>query len=158
MKKVCIFFIFIFVCINASSQILIDSISKFETSECDKINLPIIKAKSTVGDVYFLIDCGANFSIIDLYFYSDKFHYNNPDGENKIEFSSINSTFQLPYNNLRVKINGADYRFIHTSICSLNVAIKDYKIVGILGNDWLKINKAIINYRDRTLKITFPKR
>jgi len=158
MKKTFIFFILLFICINASSQIMIDSISKFETSDYSKVSLPIIKAHSPIENVFLLVDCGSNFSMFDMYFYNGKAHYSDPYEGNSIEFSSINTSFKLSYNTLRVSINEISYRFIHTSLYGLNETIKDYKIVGILGNDWLKINKAIINYGDRTLKITSPKR
>ena len=153
MKKSILFFIFIFIFINANSQITIDSISKFETTNYDKVSLPIIKAHSPLGDVLFLIDCGSNFSMFDMYFFNGKAHYSNISDDNSIEFSSINSSFKLSYNMIRVNINDISYRFIHTSLYGLNEAIKEYKIVGILGNDWLKLNKAVINYNDRTLRI-----
>lgn len=154
MKKSILFFIFIFIFINANSQIIIDSISKFETTNYDKVSLPIIKAHSPLGDVLFLIDCGSNFSMFDMYFYNGKAHYSEPNDENSIMFSSVNTSFKLSYNTLRIVINDVCYRFIHTSLYGLNEAIKEYKIVGILGNDWLKLNKAVINYNNRTLRIT----
>ena len=156
MKKSILFFIFIFIFINANSQIIIDSISKFETTNYDKVSLPIIKAHSQFGDVLFLIDCGSNFSMFDMYFFNGKAHYSNISDDNSIEFSSINSSFKLSYNMIRVNINDLSYIFIHTSLYGLNEAIKEYKIVGILGNDWLKLNKAVINYKNRTLVIESP--
>ena len=153
MKKIFVLFIAFFICMNVMSQITIDSVSKFETNNYDKVSLPIIKAHSPLGDVLFLIDCGSNFSMFDIYFYNGKAHYSEPNDENSIMFSSVNTSFKLSYNTLRIVINNVCYRFIHTSLYGLNEAIKEYKIVGILGNDWLKLNKAVINYNDRTLRI-----
>ena len=157
MKKIFVLFIAFFICMNVMSQITIDSVSKFETTNYDKVSLPIIKAHSPLGYVLFLIDCGSNFSMFDMYFFNGKAHYSNISDDNSIEFSSVNSSFKLSYNMIRVNINDLSYIFIHTSLYGLNEAIKDYKIVGILGNDWLKINRAIINYKNRTLEIESPK-
>ena len=91
-----------------------------------------------------------------MYFYNGKSHYSNKSDDNSIEYSSVNSSFKLSYNIIRVNINDLSYRFIHTSLYGLNETIKKYKIIGILGNDWLKINKAVINYKNRTLEIESP--
>jgi hypothetical protein len=154
MKKNILFLFLLFSCFNSYSQIIIDSISKFETTNYDKINLPIIKAKSSLGNVYFLIDCGSNLSIFDISYYNKYACYTRSYQGDKFEYTSINSTIQISYNVVRVTINDVSYKFIHTSLYGLNEAIKEYKIVGILGNDWLKLNKAVINYNDRTLRIT----
>lgn len=157
MKKLFLVLILFFVFITVKSQIIIDSISKFETTDYDKINLPIIKAKSNYGDVYFLIDSGSNISIFDISYYNKNAFYIKLYKYCGFEYTSINSKIEISYNIVKVTINSVSYSFIQTSLYVLNETIKKYKIVGILGNDWLKINGAVINYKNRILKIELIK-
>lgn len=151
--KIRLIFILLFFSSYAKSQITIDSISKFETVDYDKISLPIIKARSQNGDKLFLIDTGASFSIFDMSVYNGKSYYRYLSDNNSITLHSVNSSFKVSCYSVIVVINNVNYRFMYSSLAVLNDAFGKFEIVGILGNDWLKVNKATIDYKNRKLII-----
>ena len=117
----------------------------------DKIVIPIVKLKiGNNKDKLFIIDTGATFSAIDIKYVYD--NYKISYLKNDFKISSFND-----------ENNNADIKVIHTYIndtTQLNLIGLDLTIIakklnidlyGIIGSDFLRRNKLIIDYNKRII-------
>lgn len=115
-------------------------------------NVPIIKVKTDFGELNFIIDSGSTMSIIDLEklpqdIKSNLYFDSKPKGiGGTVSVSSILT--------LGLKINN---RNLITTFRAIDLEIRNYlkgiTINGILGSDFLKENKATLDYSKLELLI-----
>lgn len=134
-----------------------DSIIFTQTNYSD---LPFIKTKINNKEVYFLLDTGADQSLIDLNLLNK---YGLIAEENLSEVMSGIGGIKSIYNitNLKnITINETKYPIEFKSIdlknviYSLNKGLKLDNLIGILGSDFFEENGILIDYRRNYLFIT----
>ena len=103
----------------------------------------------------FIVDSGASRSVIGAGF---KENYQRL-GDTELKLATINGESQYEImRRFRVSLLGTFHPFTEQSIRAINNAYKKYKlkqdIYGIIGSDFLRAHKAVIDYDKKTLTIT----
>lgn len=116
---------------------------------------PVVEIEIADTTMLFLIDTGASMSFLDLKAYED----------NKDKFSNIIAKFKIGVTNLMSDdsltiyiVNGLVFGKEHEiKILDSHIITELNKdscnISGIIGKDYLTRNHAIINYKNKTLKL-----
>ena len=147
MKRLSLLIMLLVLSNNVFSQTI-----KFENhSDDEKIAIPIIKLKiGNNKDKLFIVDTGATFSSIDIKYIYDNYKISYLKNEFKI------ATFNNENNNDNIKI-------VHTYIndtLQINLISLDLNdisdklnidLYGIIGSDFLRRNKLIIDYNRREI-------
>jgi len=119
--------------------------------------VPIIEGALNNKKAYYIIDSGASFSVLDESQSGDYnfISYENPEYGSGVGYGGVARFKQAE--NVNASIGGVR---INTTFRSQNLsAISNYlnkqngvRIVGIIGCDWLKADKIVIDFRDNTLR------
>lgn len=131
--------------------ILLITINCFSQQESRKVvfysvkNCPVVRAEINGKKAYFLVDSGSSFSIINSKSIG-RFKFRETTTSTKI--NGINSTGNMlnEVESIRVHINGrkVDVEFLSMDLEKLK---KNLGVDGILGSDWMRKNKIIIDYK-----------
>lgn len=131
--------------------ILLITINCFSQQESRKVvfysvkNCPVVRAEINGKKAYFLVDSGSSFSIINSKSIG-RFSFRETTTSTKI--NGINSTGNMlnEVESIRVHINGrkVDVEFLSMDLEKLK---KNLGVDGILGSDWMRKNKIIIDYK-----------
>lgn len=127
----------------------------FENNYWSEIKTPIIKINIEGENRYFLIDTGANMSVLDKYFYllnKDKLNIVN---EVEINYSGINGTKTEKSYIISSTFDDKIITFSTSDISSTINTINNkcgIKITGIIGSDFMTNYNAIIDYENRIIK------
>ena len=97
---------------------------------------------------YFLIDTGSSISYIAIEFLNNErcFKIN----EDEMTFAGINNDVTYKTTKVKVTIFDESYWFNTVSLYAINKVIKK-PIIGILGSDFIRRNKLIIDYNKRMI-------
>lgn len=120
-------------------------------------NLPVVSINTARGPKNFLIDTGSSISYISVEYLSENGHFDTSNSKVH-QFSSTNAVLSYDTKDIFVNINNEYYTFKTMSMIALNDALFPTSVFGILGNDFLRKNKVIIDYSNKTLKINDEKR
>lgn len=107
--------------------------------------LPVIRLQIGEKNGLFLIDTGASSSYIATE-YLDKVGYYKPK-ESTEQFSSINSKVEYQTSYVLVRIDNIEYKFKTISMSAINKALPT-EIIGIIGYNFLKDNKMVIDFKE----------
>lgn len=137
-------FLFVYSCTPPNSKI-----TTFENMGDEFINIPIIKKDIKGKKVLFIVDSGANISIIDSTWYNknkDLFGYNETID---MRVTGVSGEIRVKSNIVHAEI---DSNYVVFTTSDLTPVIKNlrnygYTIVGLLGSDYLSDNNLIIDYK-----------
>ena len=154
MKKISILIIIlllvsnIFFIKNKTSKIV-----PFKNSHNEDIRIPIIQKDINNEKVLFILDSGANISIIDSTWYYDNKHMFTEAENINMVLTGISGVVSI---NSKIIYTEIDEDYVVFTITDLipvtqNLSKQGFKIVGILGSDYLKDNNLIIDYKKQAV-------
>ena len=97
---------------------------------------------------YFLIDTGSSISYIAIEFLNNERCFKI--SEDEMTFAGINNNVNYKTAKVKVTIFNESYWFNTVSLYAINRVIKK-PIIGIIGSDFLRRNKLIIDYNKRII-------
>lgn len=155
MKKLIYISLILFIVAGCTTQDKDFTDGSVEFKSVDKV--PIVEGKLNNKKAYYIVDSGASFSVLDesqskSYNFTS---YENPEYGSGIGYGGIARFKQAA--NVDAFIGGVKINTIFRSqnLNTLSEYInKQYglRIVGIVGCDWLKTNKIIIDFKEGVLK------
>ena len=125
---------------------------QFENPTYSTCNIPIVKLKIGDTTANFIIDSGANTSLIDEDFYSthsDLFQF-----ADRIDINQIGINGSKDYKNREIVIANTDLgniTFITQDLTAVMKGVKGYNIVGIIGSSHFELYPTIIDYYNRCI-------
>lgn len=145
--KINVFLLIILFCISCTG-------TKFENKNDERVKIPIVEKKIDNESYLFVIDSGANISIIDSSFYHDNQNLFQLKDEIDLVFTGLSSQREVKSKIVYTQINNKGTLFAVSNIYPIiySLSIYNYKIVGILGSDYLLENKLIIDYNNKKLR------
>lgn len=157
MKKISILIIILLI----SNILLIKNRSPkvipFKNSHNEDIRIPIIQKDINNEKVLFILDSGANISIIDsTWYYNNKHMFTEAEDINMV-LTGISGVVSI---NSKIIYTEIDEDYVVFTITDLipvtqNLSRQGFKIVGILGSDYLKDNNLIIDYKKQAVYTAF---
>lgn len=157
MKKISILIMILLI----SSIFFIKNISfkviPFKNSHNEDIRIPIIQKDINNEKVLFILDSGANISIIDsTWYYNNKHMFTEAEDINMV-LTGISGVVSI---NSKIIYTEIDEDYVVFTITNLipvtqNLSRQGFKIVGILGSDYLKDNNLIIDYKKQAVYTAF---
>jgi hypothetical protein len=153
MKKISILIIIllissIFFIKNKSPKVI-----PFKNSHNEDIRIPIIQKDINNEEVLFILDSGANISIIDsTWYYNNKHMFTEAEDVNMV-LTGISGVVSINSKIIYTKIDEDYVVFAITDLVPVtqNLSRQGFKIVGILGSDYLKDNNLIIDYKKQAV-------
>lgn len=157
MKKISILIIIllisnIFFIKNRSPKVI-----PFKNSHNEDIRIPIIQKDINNEKVLFILDSGANISIIDSTWYYDNKHMFTEAEDISMVLTGISGVVSVNSKIIYTKIDEDYVVFTITDLVPVtqNLSRQGFKIVGILGSDYLKDNNLIIDYKKQAVYTAF---
>lgn len=157
MKKISILIIIllifnIFFIKNRSPKVI-----PFKNFHNEDIRIPIIQKDINNEEVLFILDSGANISIIDSTWYYNNKHVFTEAEDVKMVLVGISGIVSI---NSKIVYTEIDEDYVVFTITDLvpvtkNLSKQGFKIVGILGSDYLKDNNLIIDYKKQAVYTAF---
>ena len=120
----------------------------FENKNHPEVKIPFLKSEIKGNYYYFILDSGANMSLIDSTWESTNEHLFEYDSEIDIMYTGITGIVSVKSKVMYTKID-SNYVVFTTANLSLvkeNLKKQGFDIIGILGSDYLLDNQLIINY------------
>lgn len=115
-----------------------------------EIGMPILDVNINGKDAKLLLDTGASISIIDSSAVSE-YDFNIYDKTN-LNVSGIGGTIKLYYTDNTYTMSGVHTLDIDFKASNLTELRRNLGVVGVLGSDYLKENKLIIDFTNNTLR------
>lgn len=145
--------------INSLLIILVLFISCNKSSEYYKffknneIKIPIVE--KTIGNksYNFIIDSGANISLIDSTWYSNNTDLFKYEGTNEIWMTGVSGIIKSNTVIISTKVDSNLMYFATSDLTSVIKALREQKIevIGLLGSEYLQHNKLILDYNKKAL-------
>ncbi len=145
--------------INSLLIILVLFISCNESSKYYKffknneIKIPIVE--KTIGDksYNFIVDSGANISLIDSTWYSNNTDLFSYEGTNEIWITGVSGITKANTVIISTKVDSNLMYFATSDLTSVIKALREQKIevIGLLGSEYLQHNKLILDYNKKAL-------
>lgn len=157
MKKISILIIILLI----SNILLIKNrspkVTPFKNSHNEDIRIPIIQKDINNEEVLFILDSGANISIIDSTWYCDNKHVFIEAEDVNMVLTGISGVVSI---NSKIIYTEIDEDYVVFAITDLvpvtqNLSRQGFKIVGILGSDYLMDNNLIIDYKKQAVYTAF---
>ncbi len=129
----------------------------FKNSHNEDIRIPIIQKDINNEEVLFILDSGANISIIDSTWYHNNKQVFTEAEDVKMVLVGISGIVSI---NSKIVYTEIDEDYVVFTITDLvpvtkNLSKQGFKIVGILGSDYLKDNNLIIDYKKQAVYTAF---
>ena len=130
------------------------SVKNFENNIWSEVKTPIIKIPINKVDRYFLVDTGANLSVLDKHYYllnKDKLDQVN---EIEINYSGINGTKAEKVYIVNAYFEDKVITFTTSDISEIIKTIKKkcgIEISGIIGSDFMRNYNVVIDYKLKTV-------
>lgn len=130
----------------------------FKNSHNEDIRIPIIQKDINNEKVLFILDSGANISIIDsTWYYNNNNHMFTEAEDINMVLTGISGVVSI---NSKIIYTEIDEDYVVFAITDLvpvtqNLSRQGFKIVGILGSDYLKDNNLIIDYKKQAVYTAF---
>ena len=125
----------------------------FKNSHNEDIRIPIIQKDINNKEVLFILDSGANISIIDsTWYYNNRQVFTETEDVNMV-LIGISGIVSI---NSKIVYTEIDEDYVVFAITDLvpvtqNLSKQGFKIVGILGSDYLMDNNLIIDYKKQAV-------
>lgn len=140
--------------ISCSKSENTNTIKYFENKQWNEINVPVIKMKFDGKERFFIVDTGANQSVIDNSFYTLNKDAFDIIRETEVNYHGITGSKTTKAYILSAYIEGKHNIFMTSDISGVVKTIKDklnITIAGIIGSDFFERNKVIIDFNNRNL-------
>lgn len=145
MKQISIFILLLLLvgCANTEKE----NISYFQNPN-NLVRIPVIEKVIEGQKLSFIIDSGANMSIIDSVWYSNNKNLFEHDSEINILLTGISGVINTKSKIIYTEIDGNYVVFTTSDLSPIinNLCRQGYNIVGILGSDYLQDNNLVIDY------------
>lgn len=145
--------------INSLLIILVLFISCNKSSEYYKffknneIKIPIVE-KTIGGKSYnFIVDSGANISLIDSTWYNNNTDLFKYEGTSEIWMTGVSGIIKSNTVIISTKVDSNLMYFATSDLTSVIKALREQKIevIGLLGSEYLQHNKLILDYNKKAL-------
>lgn len=129
------------------------NITYFENLNHEQVRIPIIQKKINNIPVLFILDSGANMSLLDSTWYYNNSHLFFYDDEVAMTLTGVSG---VVYTNSKIVYTVIDNDYVVFTTSNLTPVIKNltdqgFNVVGILGSDYLKDNYLIIDYNKQAV-------
>lgn len=124
------------------------SINSIDNMPFGNKGLVIINIPINGKNERFLVDTGSSSSYISTEFLRDKRCFNL--NEKTSSYASATTVVEFKTTKVKVVIYGETYIMNTISLYALNKSI-DFPVVGILGSDFIRRNKLIIDYNKKMI-------
>jgi hypothetical protein len=140
--------ILLFASCNNSSNV-----DYFKNSNNSEVKIPIIEKHIGNQKVLFIVDSGANISVIDSTWYSDHSNLFNRNSDINIILTGVSGSSQVKSSIVYTSIDSNCTVFTTSNLSSVTNKLKSlgFPIIGILGSDYLKDNHLVIDYYKRAV-------
>lgn len=139
---------------NCKDKVNTPSVKNFENSIWSEIKTPIIKIPINKVDRYFLVDTGANLSVLDKYYYIINQSSLDQVNEIEINYSGINGTKTEKAYVVNAYFEDRIITFTTSDISEVIKTIKKkcgIEISGIIGSDFMRNYNVVIDYKLKTV-------
>lgn len=124
------------------------SISTVDNMPFGNKGLVIVNIPINGKNERFLVDTGSSLSYISTEFLKDKRCFNL--NEKSASYASATTVVEFKTTKVKVLIFNDTYYMNTMSLYALNKSI-DFTVIGILGSDFLRKNKLIIDYNKKII-------
>lgn len=131
-----------------------ESLLYFENKYTEACNIPVVKSQVGNQTAYFIIDTGANTSLIDSDYYrthQELFVFSHTVD---VQYHGIGgSTEEMTVDVVIGELSIGDVIFMESDLSSVRrqLQIEGYNIIGIIGSDFFERTLSIIDYGNRAL-------
>ena len=153
MKKISILIIILLIANIFFIKNRFPKVIPFKNSHNEDIRIPIIQKDINNKEVLFILDSGANISIIDsTWYYNNRQVFTETEDVNMV-LIGISGIVSI---NSKIVYTEIDEDYVVFTITDLvpvtqNLSKQGFKIVGILGSDYLMDNNLIIDYKKQAV-------
>jgi hypothetical protein len=153
MKKISILIIILLIANIFFIKNRFPKVIPFKNSHNEDIRIPIIQKDINNKEVLFILDSGANISIIDsTWYYNNRQVFTETEDVNMV-LIGISGIVSI---NSKIVYTEIDEDYVVFAITDLvpvtqNLSKQGFKIVGILGSDYLMDNNLIIDYKKQAV-------
>ena len=157
MKKISILIIILLIANIFFIKNRFPKVIPFKNSHNEDIRIPIIQKDINNKEVLFILDSGANISIIDsTWYYNNRQVFTETEDVNMV-LIGISGIVSI---NSKIVYTEIDEDYVVFAITDLvpvtqNLSKQGFKIVGILGSDYLMDNNLIIDYKKQAVYTAF---
>ena len=135
--------IFILLLFTSCSTVSTINSIKFNDDKLVIVNIPMNGINRR-----FLVDTGSTSSYMSVEFLKEQRHFRL--NETKASYASLTSSVEFKTSEVLVNLFNKTYYFKTISLAGINKALKR-DIVGVLGSDFLRRNKLIIDYNKKMI-------
>lgn len=128
-------------------------ITYFENLNHDQVRIPIIQKKINNTTVSFILDSGANMSLLDSTWYHHNSELFSCDDDIAITLTGVSG---VVFTNSKIVYTIIDDDYVVFTTSNLTPVIKNlnsqgFNVIGILGSDYLRDNYLIIDYNKQAI-------
>lgn len=151
MRRIALLIIMLFLAVGCNNT---ESLLYFENKYTEACNIPVVKSQVGNQTAYFIIDTGANTSLIDSDYYrthQELFVFSHTVD---VQYHGIGgSTEEMTVDVVIGELSIGDVIFMESDLSSVRrqLQIEGYNIIGIIGSDFFERTLSIIDYGNRAL-------
>lgn len=153
MKKL-IFLLVMFLMTACVSKNKSEDVLYFENPSYVECNIPVIKTYLDSTEVSFILDTGANNSLIDSDWYSKHQELFTFSRTVEIQYHGINGSTEIEEVDVVVgKLAIGNVTFMESNLSAIKEQLhaQGYDVIGIIGSDFFERNMTVIDYGNRAL-------
>ncbi|UWG73597.1 MAG: Retroviral aspartyl protease [Bacteriophage sp.] len=155
MRRIALLIIMLFLAVGCNNKpVNTESLLYFENKYTEACNIPVVKSQVGNQTAYFIIDTGANTSLIDSDYYrthQELFVFSHTVD---VQYHGIGgSTEEMTVDVVIGELSIGDVIFMESDLSSVRrqLQIEGYNIIGIIGSDFFERTLSIIDYGNRAL-------
>lgn len=155
MRRIALLIIMLFLAVGCNNKpVNTESLLYFENKYTEACNIPVVKSQVGNQTAYFIIDTGANTSLIDSDYYrthQELFVFSHTVD---VQYHGIGgSTEEMTVDVVIGELSIGDVIFMESDLSSvrMQLQIEGYNIIGIIGSDFFERTLSIIDYGNRAL-------
>lgn len=145
MKKYLILLLIIVLCISCNNTTVQND---FINTDC---NIPIIECVLNRDTVNFIVDTGAEYSLIDSEYYQNNQNNFRLINEIETQFSGIGGINTQTSSIILANTSLGYITFIEQNLSAVVKSLPQYDIVGLIGSDFFKSHNYIVDYKMRKI-------
>lgn len=147
-------FLLLFVLTACDKPTNTDTVKHFENARWNEINIPVIKMNLDGKERFFIVDTGANQSVIDNSFFVLNKDAFNIVKETTVNYHGVNGTTTSKVYILSSYLDNKHNTFMTSDISGVVKTVKEKTnivVAGIIGSDFFENNEITIDFKTRTL-------